>query len=81
MNFYDAVYRVAGIRDMTVEGVSLKMGHSSAYIASAVSRGSLPKVDTAGRILDACDFKLCAIPKDRIPDDAIVIDGPGGDDE
>jgi hypothetical protein len=76
MEFYDAVYRAVGIRDMTIDGLSLKMGHTSTYITSSKSRGSLPKVDTAVKILDACDFALCAIPKESIPDCAIVIERP-----
>ncbi len=74
MEFYDAVYIAAGKRDITIEKLSLSMGHASNYIASAVSRGSQPKVDTATKILGACDFALCAIPRESVPDEAIVID-------
>ena len=74
MEFYDAVYVAAGKRDMTIEGLSLSMGHNASYIANAVSRGSQPRVDTATKILDACDFAMCVLPKESVPDEAIVID-------
>lgn len=34
----------------------------------------MPKVDNAKMILNALDYELVALPKDNIPEDAIVID-------
>lgn len=76
MEFYDAVYHMAWLRGITIEKIGFKLGHTSTYIGSAKSRGSLPKVDTAVKILGACDYKLCVVPKGTAPDDAIVIDKP-----
>ena len=74
MNFYDAVYEITRNGGMSIENLSLKLNRAPRYIASAKSRGSLPKIDNAAMILEALDYKLCIVPADDIPEDAIVID-------
>ena len=74
MQFYDAVYRAAKISGLTMEQISHKLGKTASYITSSKARGSAPKVDNAAEILNACDFTLCAVPKDEVPEGAIVID-------
>lgn len=74
MNFYDVVYKLAGDKQLSIENLSLSLGKTSRYIGGAKSRGSLPKVDNAAMILDALDYTLCAIPKGKVPKDAIIID-------
>lgn len=73
MEFYDAVYQAAWQNGLTMEQLSQKLGHTATYITSAKSRGSLPKVNNAAKILDACEYTLCAVPKGSVPDDAITI--------
>lgn len=74
MNFYDVVYEIAGQKGISIENLSLSLGKTSRYIGAAKSRGSLPKVDNAAMILEALDYRLCAIPNDEVPEDVIVID-------
>lgn len=74
MNFYDAVYEITRSSGMSIEDLSLKLKRGPKYIASSKSRGSLPKMDNAAMILEALDYKLCIVPADDIPEDAIVID-------
>lgn len=74
MNFYDAVYKLAEEKRITIQNLGLKLGKGSRYVGGAKSRGSLPKVDNAAMILEALDYKLCVIPKRNVPDDAIIID-------
>ena len=73
MNFYDAVYHIANRKGISIEKLSLSMGHTAAYIAKQKCRGSLPKVDTAAKILSACGYSLCVVPKNDVPMNAIVI--------
>ena len=74
MEFYDAVYHVAWLKGKAVYEIGLGLGHTSSYIAGQKSRMSSPRVDTAVRILEFCGYKLCAVPEDNVPEDAIVID-------
>ena len=75
MEFYDALYSIAREQGISVEALSLKIGRVSSFITSSKSRGSKPKVDTAARMVDGCDYVLCAIPSKKVPKCAVVIDG------
>lgn len=74
MNFYESVYGIARDQGVSIEALSLKLGKAPRYIGAAKSRGSLPKVDNAAMVLDALDYSLCAVPKEDVPEGAIVID-------
>ena len=76
MEFYDAVYRIAKKKGITIEKISLSLGKTSGFITAQKSRGSKPRIDTAAKILDACGYILCAIPEDEVPNWVIEIDGP-----
>ena len=76
MQFYDALYRIAAENGLTFDKLSLKMGHTSSYISAPKSRGSVPKVSNAVKMVAECGYVICAIPKDKVPDNAIEIDGP-----
>lgn len=77
MEFYDAVYHAAWKKGITIEKLSLSLGHASNYIVSGKSRNSLPRIDTAVKILDACNYSLYAVPKDeKMPEEAILITIP-----
>lgn len=74
MKFYDIVYMIARESGLSIEKLSLKLGKVSSYIGGSKSRGSLPKVDNAARIVDACGYTLCVVPSDNVPEDAITVD-------
>lgn len=76
MQFYDALYRIAAENGLTFDRLSLKIGYTSSYISSSKSRGSIPKVDSAIKMVSGCDHAICAIPNGKVPDNAIVIDVP-----
>lgn len=76
VEFYDAVYHIAWLKETTLEKLSLGMGHTAGYVTRQKSRGSLPRIDTAIKILDACGYELCAVPKGEAPENAIMIDPP-----
>lgn len=75
MEFYDALEAATKSRSVPLSRIGLMMGHNSSYISNGRSRGSLPKVDTAAKILSTCDYSLCVVRKNEIPDNAIEIDG------
>ena len=73
-SFYDAIYEIARKQNISIEKLGLKLGRGARYIGGAKSRGSLPKVDNAAMIADACGYTLCLVPSGNVPEDAIVID-------
>ena len=74
MNFYDAVYDIARQKGISIERIGYELGHTARYVGSAKSRGSLPKVDNAAKIVNVCGHSLCIVPSDNVPEDAIIID-------
>lgn len=79
MKFYDALEEASKTRNIPMSRIGLAMGHTSAYISNARTRGSLPKVDTAAKILETCNYTLCVVPMNEIPDGAISIAGKEGE--
>lgn len=73
MQFYDAVEHAAKSAGMTLAQVGREAGRTGAYITSARARGSLPKVDNAAAIMEACGWRLVAVPCDSVPADGLVI--------
>lgn len=74
MKFYDIVYEIARNDGLSIERLSLKLGRGPNYVGGAKNRGSLPKVDNAAMIVDACGYALCVVPKDEVPDGAYIVD-------
>ena len=52
-----------------------RIGRSGSYLAATASRGSTPKANNLAEMLEACGYALCAVPKEDVPESAIVI-GP-----
>jgi len=73
MYFYDAIHKIAAENNFSMEQVSLDAGRSISFISASKSRRSDPKVDTAAMIAGVVGYKLCLIPENNVPDDAIVI--------
>lgn len=74
MQFYDALYQVAQQSGVTVERIGLSLGHSAGHVSSSKSRGSVPRIDSAAKMLSVCGYKLCAMPNSSITDETITID-------
>ena len=69
----DAVKQAANRAGLTLYRVSLDMGKTRQYVNNIITRGSVPQADTLARMLDICGYSLCAIPKDKVPEDALII--------
>lgn len=76
MGFYDVVREAASRSGLPLAQVSLRMGKADSYVNAAISRGSLPRIDTAAAMLSACGWSLCAVPSDEVPPSALVIAPP-----
>ncbi len=75
MEFYEALTEAAECAGLSLSSVGVKLGHSRTYVSVGMSRGSMPSVTNAASMLEVCGYKLCAIPEDSVPADALVIDG------
>lgn len=53
--------------------ISRALGKRDNYISN--KRRSVIGVDIYAAILGACDFALCAVPREDVPAGALVIDG------
>jgi len=74
MNAMQALKTVAKNEGIPLAHIGRKMGLADNYVNKTINRNSVPRVDTMAKMLDVCGYALCAIPKESIPDDAIVID-------
>lgn len=69
-----AVREIANSRGVALRRIGITMGKSGQYVNVLISQGSSPRCNTMSKMLDVCDYALCAIPKDKVPEDAIIID-------
>ena len=76
----DVLKEAAKMAGVPTTHIGKELGSDSAYVAKIANRGSVPRCDTMARMLDVCGYSLCAIPTDKIPNDAIVIDGDANAD-
>lgn len=54
--------------------LSRAAGHGDNYISAMLSRGSSPQLNTVVNLLNVCGYVLCAVPRDSVPSNALVID-------
>lgn len=74
MRSMDALKKAAIDKKISLSDISKSMGKTRGYINATITRNSEPKVNTYVCMLDACDYALCAIPKDKVTNDMLVID-------
>lgn len=74
MHVYQAIRTAAKRSGMSLIEIGPKLGHGKAYVSSMITTGRMPKTDTLARVLGACGFALCAVPKGKLPKGAIPID-------
>ena len=79
VGFYDILKRVADAEDMAMSSIGPKIGKGPNYVNGGITRGSVPSVDNAALMLDACGWTLAAIPRGAVPDNALVIEPPKRD--
>ena len=66
MGFYDVLDKVGKETNWSMQGISGAMGNAKNHIANAKSRGSVPSIDNAVRMLNICGYALCAMPSNRV---------------
>ena len=76
VNVYDALTQVAKASGIGTTKMSELAGRNKNFVSNSKNKGAIPRVDTYARLLKGCGWSLVAIPDDRVPDGAIVIDAP-----
>lgn len=74
MDAINAVRQAANNSGVKTTEIGPAMGKTKSYLAANASRGSIPKADSLAAMLEVCGYVLCAVPKDKVPKSAIVID-------
>lgn len=80
MKAFDAVKEAAKNSGIAITRIGVEMGKPANYVSNGASRGSSPQCNTCAAMLDVCGYALCAVPRDSVPSDALVIDPPGDSD-
>lgn len=73
MKFIDLIYEVAKRSGTPTTAIGPAVGKSRVYVARMKTANSDPSTANAARVLEACGWKLVAIPADKVPDEAIEI--------
>jgi len=73
MNFWAVLYQAAKRSHVNTTDIGPKLGLSRGYISAQKTKGIDTSVSNAARLLGVCGFSLCAIPSDKVPDEALVI--------
>lgn len=69
---YDVIKAAAARRGVALSDIGRALGKRDNYVASM--RGRSIGVDNYTAILGACDFVLCAVPREDVPAGALVIE-------
>lgn len=76
----EAIYLITNESGLSLSNISTAMGKSRQFVATIIGRNCCPVTKTLIEILDVCDYALCAIPKGKVPENAVVIDLNDSDD-
>jgi len=78
-NFWELLLDAAYRNGMTGADICKKLGLTRAYIAKGKTTGTVPLLDTAVKLLDACGYRLMAVPKGREYKSGLVINTSDGE--
>ena len=81
MDTIEAIRQVVSRTGKSNRAVSELMGRSPGFINSVIEqskrKGGGVNSSTLANVANACGCKLAFVPRESLPDDAIVIDPPG----
>ncbi len=73
MDALEAIKNVSISSGKTYATISKSLGKNRGYINTMYTNDTIPNTETLISILGVCDYALCAIPKEKITDDMLVI--------
>lgn len=79
MDLYEIINRAAASSGLSLSQLSRSLGKPSNYVANGVGKGASPKVANAAAMLEACGWRLVAVPAADVPPSGLVIDAPAAD--
>lgn len=74
MNTKEVIENASQKAGKSYKTISNEINRSNNFLSNTLGRGSTPQADTLANVLDACGYKLAAIPADEVPASALVID-------
>jgi len=74
MKAMDAVKEAAARSGVPVIAIGPAMGRSPSYVSVKRTKGSSPQANTLAKMLGACGYELCAVPRGDVPESAIRIE-------
>lgn len=74
MEAMEVVKAAAKSRGKPITSIGPSLGYASNYVSGAISRGSCPQANTLANMLAVCGYRLCAVPAESTPSEALVID-------
>jgi hypothetical protein len=73
MNVISIIYEAAAHAGVSTSSIGPKLGKNRAYVARMKTAGSDPSTANAARMLEACGWKLVALPADEVPEGALEV--------
>ena len=74
MKAMQALRHISRITNMSFYSISLGIGKSRQYVSNVATRDTTPSASNYAKMLEVCGYALCAVPADKIPSYAIIID-------
>lgn len=74
MQAYDALRQAAKDAGTPLTHIGPAMGKPATYVNNGITRGSSPRCNTMAAMLRVCGYSLVAIPREDIPESALIID-------
>ena len=79
MDFYDVLRSVSVESSVSLSEIGRRLGHGVNYVSGGAARGSSPKCANAAAMLEACGWRLVAVPAADVPPSGLVIDAAPAD--
>lgn len=73
MHVHDVVSTMVNSTGTSRRAVSVQCGHVPTWLTAVLQRESM-QVDTLAQVATVCGYRLCCVPSDAVPCDALVID-------
>lgn len=73
MKFVDLLYEVAARSETPVTRIGLGIGTGREYVSRMKRNGTDPSTANAARMLEACGWKLVALPAGKVPPEALEV--------
>ncbi len=74
----DLTLEIISRADKAESRAGVEAGMTKGYIGSLKTQGKQPSLDAMMRLLGVCGYALCAVPRDEIPPNALVIGDEDG---